>query len=37
MVVHLRGERVPATWITGSNYAAWALVSALTAWIVLGG
>jgi fumarate reductase subunit C len=37
MVVHLRGERIPAKWITGVNYAAWALVSALAAWILLGG
>jgi fumarate reductase subunit C len=37
MVVHLRGERMPATWIAGANYAAWALVSALVAWILLGG
>jgi fumarate reductase subunit C len=37
MVVHLRGQRVPARWIAGGNYAAWALVSALVAWVILGG
>ena len=30
-------ERVPAAWIAGPNYAAWAMASALVAWIVLGG
>jgi fumarate reductase subunit C len=37
MVVHLRGQRVPGTWIAAANYAAWALASALVAWILLGG
>jgi fumarate reductase subunit C len=37
MVVRLRGQRVPGTWIAGSNYLAWALVSALVAWLILGG
>jgi fumarate reductase subunit C len=37
MVVRLRGQRVPGRWIAGLNYAAWALVSALVAWIILGG
>ena len=37
MVVRLRGQRVPATWIAVSNYLAWALVSALAAWLILGG
>jgi fumarate reductase subunit C len=37
MVVRLRGQRVPGTWIAASNYAAWALVSALVAWLLLGG
>ena len=36
MVVRLRGKRVPGIWIAASNYAAWALVSALVAWLVLG-
>ncbi len=33
MVVHFRGKRVPGTWIAASNYLAWALVSALVAWL----
>ena len=37
MVVRFRGQRVPGTWIAASNYAAWALVSALVAWLLLGG
>ena len=37
MVVRLQGKRVPGTWIAASNYAAWALVSALVAWLLLGG
>ncbi len=37
MAVRLRGKRVPGVLISGSHYAAWALVSALLAWIVLGG
>jgi fumarate reductase subunit C len=37
MVVHLRGKRVPGTWIAAFNYTAWALVSAVVAWLVLGG
>jgi len=37
MVVRLRGKAVPGKWIAASNYAAWALVSALVAWILLGG
>jgi fumarate reductase subunit C len=35
MAVRLRGKRVPGTWIAASNYAAWALVSALVAWLCL--
>jgi fumarate reductase subunit C len=35
MVVHLRGKRVPGTWIAAANYLAWALVSALVAWLLL--
>ncbi len=35
MVLRLRGKRVPGTWIAASNYAAWALVSALLAWLLL--
>jgi fumarate reductase subunit C len=37
MVVHWRGRRVPGAWIAASNFLAWALVSALVAWLVLGG
>ena len=37
MVVHMRGQRVPGFWIAGSNYAAWALVSAILVWLILGG
>jgi fumarate reductase subunit C len=36
MAVHFRGQRVSGTWIAVSNYAAWALVSALVAWLLLG-
>src|SRR5437870_4913673 len=36
MVVRLRGRRVPSAWIAGSNYLAWAAMSALVAWLVLG-
>ena len=36
LVMHLRGKRVPGRWITASNYAAWALVSALVGWVILG-
>jgi fumarate reductase subunit C len=35
MVVRLRGRRVPGIQIAAANYAAWALVSALTAWLLL--
>jgi fumarate reductase subunit C len=37
MAVRLRGTRVPGTWVAASNYAAWAVVSALVAWLLLGG
>jgi fumarate reductase subunit C len=37
MVVHFRGQRVPEKWIAGQAYATWALVSALLAWLLLGG
>jgi fumarate reductase subunit C len=36
MVVQLGGRRVPGEWIAAANYAAWAAVSVLVAWI-LGG
>jgi fumarate reductase subunit C len=35
MVVRMRGKRVPGLWIAAANYAAWAVVSALVAWLVL--
>jgi len=35
MVVRLRGNRVPRSAITGTHYAAWALLSALVAWLIL--
>jgi fumarate reductase subunit C len=35
MAVHFRGKRVQGVWIAAANYLAWALVSALVAWILL--
>ena len=35
MAVRLRGKRVPGVWVAAANYAAWAVVSALVAWLVL--
>ena len=37
MQVRLRGRRVPGVVIAGSNYLAWALVTAFMAWTILGG
>jgi fumarate reductase subunit C len=37
IVVRLRGQRLPGSWIAASNYAAWVVVSALVAWLILGG
>ena len=37
VVVRVRGKRVPGSWITATNYVAWALASALVAWLLLGG
>ena len=37
MAVRFAGRRVPDILISGSNYAAWALVSAFLAWILFGG
>jgi fumarate reductase subunit C len=37
LIVRLRGRRLPGTWIAASNYLAWALASALVAWLILGG
>jgi fumarate reductase subunit C len=36
IVVRLRGERVPRSWIAGAHYAGWAALSALVAWLILG-
>jgi len=35
MAVHFRGKRVPGIFIAAANYLAWALVSALVAWILI--
>jgi succinate dehydrogenase subunit C len=35
MVVEVGGRRLPAAVVTGANYAAWAVVSAALAWLVL--
>jgi fumarate reductase subunit C len=35
MVVRFGGKRVPGVWIAVANYIAWALVSALLAWLLL--
>ena len=35
MVVRIRGKRVPRSAIAGAHYAAWALLSALAAWLIL--
>ncbi len=37
MVLTVRGRRVPDAAIVAANYGAWAVLSALVAWIVLGG
>jgi fumarate reductase subunit C len=37
VAVRLRGKRVPGTWVAASNYVAWAVVSALVAWLLLSG
>ena len=37
LVVHLGAKRVPGTVIAASNYAAWAVLSALIVWVVVGG
>ena len=37
MVVRLGGRPVPAILVAGSNYAAWVVVSAALAWLLLGG
>jgi fumarate reductase subunit C len=35
IVVHLRGRRVPASAVLAGHYAAWLVVSAFIAWLVL--
>jgi fumarate reductase subunit C len=37
MVVRVGGKRVPGVLISGSNYAAWLVVSAMVAWFLLRG
>ncbi len=37
MVVHVGPRRVPALVIAGSNYLAWVVISAILAWLLLGG
>ena len=37
MVLRWRGRRVPGAWVAAANYAAWALASALVAWLLVGG
>ena len=36
IVVRLRGERVPRSWIVSAHFAAWVVLSALVAWLILG-
>ena len=36
MAIRLGGRRVPDVFISGPNYAAWALVSAFLVWILVG-
>jgi fumarate reductase subunit C len=35
IVVHLRGRRVPESAVLAGHYAAWLVVSAIVAWLVL--
>jgi fumarate reductase subunit C len=35
MVIRLRGRRVPGSWIVASQYAAWAVVSAIVLWVLV--
>jgi fumarate reductase subunit C len=37
LVVRLQGQRVPSWMVAAGHFAAWAVVSAAVAWIVLGG
>jgi fumarate reductase subunit C len=36
IVVRLRGERVPRSWVAGAHFAGWAVLSVLVAWLILG-
>lgn len=36
IVVRLRGRRVPGRWILILHYLAWAVLSAVAAWVILG-
>jgi fumarate reductase subunit C len=35
--IRLGHTHLPGAWISGSNYAAWAVVSAIVAWVIIGG
>jgi fumarate reductase subunit C len=35
IVVRARGSRVPPSFVAGANYLAWAVVSAVVAWLIL--
>ena len=35
MPVRMRGRRMPDALVAGANYAAWAVISAVLAWIIL--
>lgn len=37
MVLHVGPRRVPALVFAGSNYLAWVMISAILAWLLLGG
>jgi fumarate reductase subunit C len=37
MVVHVGHKRLPASLISGSNYAAWVVATALVVWLLVGG
>jgi fumarate reductase subunit C len=37
LVVHLGHRHVPGSMIAASNYAAWVVVSAIVAWLIIGG
>jgi len=37
LVVRVQGQRVPSWMVAAGHFAAWAVVSAAIAWIVLGG